>query len=181
MKYRALFLRNASAGVAADGFEPPMGEDSTARMRSPFPLSERICDASHFPRPCGCTVSHEWAAAGGVMDCGTAGNRTPRRGEKITKRPLEPFVPCPRALSQRGAGITYLSYYHNEQSWRRAVESNHPGGNESKSKETADTTGARHSRVASSRRDAGFINQNMKNTFMVCGARRLSYQTNAYL
>ena len=104
-----------------------------------------------------------------VMDCGTAGSRTPRRGEKITKRPLEPFVPCPRALSQRGAGlqidiITIMNSRCGER-WNRTTE----GRNESQSKVTANTTGARHSRAASSRRDAGFINQNMKNTFMVCG------------
>ena len=44
------------------------------------------------------------------MDCDTAGSRTPRRGKNIRKSLAIPFVPCPRALSQRGAGNQFIIY-----------------------------------------------------------------------
>lgn len=44
------------------------------------------------------------------MDCDTAGSRTPQRGKNIRKSLAIPFVPCPRALSQRGAGNQFIIY-----------------------------------------------------------------------
>ena len=73
------------------------------------------------------------------MDCDTAGSRTPRRGKNIRKSLAIPFVPCPRALSQRGAGK--FNYKLMNRKSRRAVESNHRNG---QLKETAYATGARH-------------------------------------
>lgn len=49
-------------------------------------LSGRTCDASHIPRPCGCSYSHERATAGGRYGlCDTAGSRTPQRGKTSQK------------------------------------------------------------------------------------------------
>ena len=43
------------------------------------------------------------------MDCVTRRGVEPRSEEKHRKNSL-PFVPCPRALSQRGAGNQFISY-----------------------------------------------------------------------
>ena len=102
---------------------------------------------------------------------GTAGSRTPRRGKNIPEKTSPvPFVPCPRALSQRGAGK--FNYKLMNRKSRRAVESNHRNG---QLKETAYTTGARHSRAASSRRDAGKHSVLDENKWS--GARRLRLLT----
>lgn len=92
-----------------------------------------------------------------IMDnktCGTSGNRTPRRrwNWQHTKSPTFRAVSACVVTTWRGK----LNSYSNEQKnrgerWSRTTE----GRNESQSKVTAYTTGARHSHAASSRRGAG--------------------------
>ena len=92
-----------------------------------------------------------------IMDnktCGTSGIRTPRRrwNWQHTKSPTFRAVSACVVTTWRGK----LNSYSNEQKnrgerWSRTTE----GRNESQSKVTAYTTGARHSHAASSRRGAG--------------------------
>lgn len=52
------------------------------------------------------------------MHCDTAGSRTPQRGKNIRKSLAIPFVPCPRALSQRGAVNSIHELFNEKKSWR---------------------------------------------------------------
>ena len=82
--------------------------------------------------------------------CGTSGNRTPRRG-KIQKNLACLSCRVRVRCHNVARGKIIITYNHRGERWSRTTE----GRNESQSKVTANTTGARHSRAASSRRGAG--------------------------
>ena len=80
-------------------------------------LSGRTCDASHIPRPCGCSDSHERATAGGRYGlCDTAGSRTPQRGKTSQKLATLRAVSACVVTTWRGKSIHKL---FNEKKSRR--------------------------------------------------------------
>lgn len=80
-------------------------------------LSGRTCDASHIPRPCGCSYSHERATAGGRYGlCDTAGSRTPQRGKTSQKLATLRAVSACVVTTWRGKINSYYSI--KKKSWR---------------------------------------------------------------